>query len=75
LVTISGAAFLSVWFVATQTATYQGRYAMVGVAATASMAALGLERWKPPVRILLPAMGFCGTLVAVQQNVLAIHWV
>jgi Dolichyl-phosphate-mannose-protein mannosyltransferase len=72
--TIAIAGFLSVWVVATQTSTYQARYAFVGLAAIAALAALGLERWKLPVRFLLPAMGLCGTLIAIQQNVLAIHW-
>lgn len=72
--TIAIAGFLSVWIVATQTSTYQARYAFVGLAAIAGLAALGLERWRLPVRFLLPAMGLCGTLVAIQQNVLAVHW-
>ena len=72
--TIAIAGFLSVWIVAFQTGTYQARYAFVGLAAIASLAALGLERWRLPVRFLLPAMVLCGTLIAIQQNVLAIHW-
>jgi peptidoglycan/LPS O-acetylase OafA/YrhL len=74
LVTIALAGFLSVWFLASQTSTYEGRYALVGVSAIAALAALGLERWRLPVRFLLSAMGLCGTLVAIQQNVLSIHW-
>ena len=74
LLAIASTAFLSVWSVAFQTDTYQGRYALVGVAAIAALASLGLERWKLPTRFLLPAMGLCGTLIAVQQNVLAVHW-
>jgi hypothetical protein len=72
--TIAIAGFLSVWVVATQTSTYQARYAFVGIAALAALVALGVERWRLPVRLLLPAMGLCGTLVAIQQNVLAVHW-
>jgi hypothetical protein len=74
LLTIATAGLLSVWLVATQTSTYEGRYALIGVAAIAAIAALGLERCKLPMRFLLPAMGVCGTLIAIQQNVLAVHW-
>lgn len=74
LTAIAVAAFMSVWIVATQTSTYEARYAFVGLAAVAALAALGLERWRLPVRFLLPAMGLAGTLVAIQQNVLAVHW-
>jgi Dolichyl-phosphate-mannose-protein mannosyltransferase len=72
--TIAIAGLLSVWVVATQTGTYQARYAFVGLVALAALAALGLERWRLPVRFLLPAMGLIGTLIAIQQNVLAVHW-
>jgi 4-amino-4-deoxy-L-arabinose transferase-like glycosyltransferase len=72
--TIAIAGFLSVWVVATQTSTYEARYVLVGLAAIAALAALGLERWRLPVRFLLPAMGLIGTLIAIQQDVLAIHW-
>jgi 4-amino-4-deoxy-L-arabinose transferase-like glycosyltransferase len=74
LLAIIFAAFLSIWFVAFQTATYQARLAFVGLAAIAVLAALGLEGWRLPVRFLLPAMGLIGTLIAIQQDVLAIHW-
>jgi hypothetical protein len=47
---------------------------LVGLAAIAALAALGVERWRLPVRFVLPAMGLIGTLVAIQQNVLAVHW-
>ena len=72
--TITGAGLLSVWIVAFQTSTYEGRYVFVGLAAIASLAALGLERWRLPVRFILPATGLVGTVVAIQQNVLAVHW-
>ncbi len=74
LLAIAIAGFLSVWALAFQTPTYQARYAYVGLAAIAAMAALGLERWRLPIRFLLPVMGLCGTIVAIQQNVLAVHW-
>jgi 4-amino-4-deoxy-L-arabinose transferase-like glycosyltransferase len=72
LITLAGV--LAVWGAAFQTATYQARLAFVGLAALAVLAAVGLERWKLPVRFILPAMGLCGTLVAIQQNVLAVQW-
>jgi hypothetical protein len=74
LTAITVAGFMSVWIVATQTSTYEARYAFVGLAAVAALAALGLERWRLPVRFLVPAMGLGGTLVAIQQNVLTVHW-
>ena len=72
--TIAIAGFLSVWALAFQTGTFEARYAFVGLVAVACLAALGLESWRLPVRFLLPAMGLCGTLIAIQQNVLALHW-
>ena len=74
LTTIAAAGFLSVWVVSIQTSTYEARYVLVGLSATAALAALGLERWKVPLRFVLPAMGLIGTLVEIQQNVLAVHW-
>jgi hypothetical protein len=65
--------FLSVWIVAFQTATYDPRLALVGMPALAVLAAIGLERWKLGVRLLLPALGLGATIVAIQQNVFAIH--
>ena len=73
--TIAVTGLLSVWLIATQTATYEARYAFVGLAAIAALAALGLERWRLPVRFVLPAMGLCGTVIAIQVNVLSVHWV
>ena len=72
--TIGIAGFLSVWLVATQTTTYEARYAFVGLAALAVLAALGVERWRLPVRFLLPTFGLIGTIVAIQLNVLDVHW-
>ena len=73
LVAISVAGCLSVLGVALQS-YYQARYAFVGLTAIAALTALGVERWKLPARFLLPGMGFVGTLVAIQLDVLAIHW-
>jgi hypothetical protein len=72
--TITAASLLSVWIVAFQTSTFEARYVYVGLSAIAALVALGLERWKLPVRFVLPAMGLVGTVVAIQQNVLAVHW-
>ena len=66
--------FACVWAVAFQTSVYQARYAYVGLAAIAGLFALGVERWRLPVRFVLPTMGLIGTLVALQTDVLAIHW-
>ena len=74
LLTVAGAGLLSVWIVAFQTSTYEARYVYVGLSAIAALVALGLERWRVPVRFILPAMGLVGTVVAIQQNVLAVHW-
>jgi hypothetical protein len=71
---ISISAFLCIWIVAFQTNTYEARYAYVGLAAISGLAALGLERWKVPVRFLIPLAGLVGTVVAIQQDVLAVHW-
>jgi 4-amino-4-deoxy-L-arabinose transferase-like glycosyltransferase len=74
LAALSVAALLCVWMVATQTATYQGRYALVGCVGIAGVIAFALQRWRLPVRFLLPAAGVVGTCVAIQSNVLAVHW-
>jgi hypothetical protein len=78
LVALSGVvigAFASVWFLAFQTGTYEGKYAIAGLSALAALVALGVERWRLWVRLALPAAGLLGVLVAVQQNVLAVHWI
>jgi Dolichyl-phosphate-mannose-protein mannosyltransferase len=74
LVTLSVAALLSVWIVAFQTASYKGRYALVGCVGIAGLIAFALQRWKLPVRFLLPASGVVGTCIAIQSNVLSVHW-
>ncbi len=73
LLTVAVAGLLPVWIVAFQTSTYEARYVYVGLSPIAALAALGLERWKLPVRFILPAMGLIGTVVAIEQNVLAVH--
>ncbi len=65
---------LSVWVLAFQTATYQGRYALVALAAFAVWVALGLERWCLPVRFSLPTVAFAGCLVALSSDVLSVNW-
>jgi hypothetical protein len=71
---LSTAALLSVWVVSFQTGTYQARYAYFGLVAICGLAALGLERWRLLVRFLLPLAGLIGTVLAIQQDVLAVHW-
>jgi 4-amino-4-deoxy-L-arabinose transferase-like glycosyltransferase len=72
--TLSAAALLCVWIAATQTPMYKGRYALVGCVGIAGLIAFALQRWKLPVRFLLPAAGVVGTCVAIQSNVLSVHW-
>ncbi len=74
LIAIGVVGLLCVWTTAFQTSTYQARYAYVGLAALAGLASMGLERWRLPIRFLLPAMGLIGTVIAIQQDVLAVHW-
>jgi hypothetical protein len=74
LVSMTLAGLLSVWIVAMQTSTYQGRYVLVAAAAIAGLVALGVERWPLVVRFALPAMGLAGTLVAINQDILSVHW-
>jgi len=71
---LSITALLSVWVVSFQTNDYQARYAYFGLVAICGLAALGLERWRLLVRFLLPLAGLIGTVVAIQQDVLAVHW-
>ena len=72
--TIALSALLCVWVLAFQTATYQARYAYVGLTAICGLAALGLERWRLPVRFILPVAGLVGTLLAIHNDVLGVRW-
>jgi hypothetical protein len=74
LITLALAGFLTVWITAFSTAAYQPRLAFFGLPALACLAALGLERWQLPARLLLPTLGLGGAIVAIQQNVLNIRW-
>jgi Dolichyl-phosphate-mannose-protein mannosyltransferase len=74
LAVLAVAGFISVWLVAFTTASYEARLAYVGLPSLACLAALGLERWNPPIRFLLPLLELCGTIVAIQQNVLGVPW-
>jgi hypothetical protein len=65
---------LSVWIVSFQTLSYDPRLALAGAPALACLAALGLGRWNLGVRFLFPLLGLGGTLIAIQANVLAVHW-
>jgi 4-amino-4-deoxy-L-arabinose transferase-like glycosyltransferase len=71
---LSVLSFSCVWFVAFQTNTYEPRYALVGLVALVTLVALAVQRWPVPVRWVLPAAAFVGCLVAVQQDVLSVHW-
>lgn len=74
LVTLVIAAFTSVWVVAFNTAAYDARLAFLGLPSLACLCALGLDRWKPPIRLVLPILELSATIVAIQQNVLSVHW-
>ncbi len=74
LVVVVVTAFLSVWIVAFQTATYDPRLALVGMPALGCLAALGVERLRPVVRWFLPLLCLGGTLFAIQTNVFAVNW-
>lgn len=71
---LSIAALLAVWVASFETGSYEARYAYAGLVAISGLAALGLERWRLPVRFVLPLAGLIGTVLAVQQDVLAVHW-
>lgn len=68
------AGFVSVWIVAFSTGSYSARLALLGLPPLACLAALGLERWRLTVRLLLPLLELIGAIVAVQQNVLGVSW-
>jgi Dolichyl-phosphate-mannose-protein mannosyltransferase len=74
LVVLTVAGFLSVWIVAFQTKTYDPRLALGGVPALTCLSALGLERWRVPVRFIFPLVLLGATIYAVQTNVLAVPW-
>jgi hypothetical protein len=69
LAVLAATGFLSVWIVAFQTKSYDPRLALAGMPALACLAALGLERWKVRIRVLMPMLLLSATLFAVQQNV------
>lgn len=71
---ISVLSFLCIWVVAFETATYEPRYAFVGLAAMATLVALALRHWPVAMRWLLPAAGLAGCLIAIQQDILTVHW-
>jgi 4-amino-4-deoxy-L-arabinose transferase-like glycosyltransferase len=74
LIVLAGAGLLTVWLAAFTTAVYEPRLGLYAIPALACLAALGLERWHLPVRLVLPAMELIGVMVAIQQNVLSVHW-
>jgi hypothetical protein len=71
---ISALSFACVWFIAFETATYQARYALVGLSAMATFVALALQRFTVSVRWIIPAAGLIGCLIAIHQDVLDVHW-
>jgi 4-amino-4-deoxy-L-arabinose transferase-like glycosyltransferase len=73
LVAALALSLLAVWVVAFETTT-SSRYALVGLGAFAVLVALAVERWRLPIRFILPAAGLVGTLIAINADVLAVHW-
>jgi 4-amino-4-deoxy-L-arabinose transferase-like glycosyltransferase len=71
---ISVLSFACVWLLAFQTATYQARYALVGLTAMATLLALALQRCPTAVRWIVPAAGVVGCLIAIHHDVLGVHW-
>ncbi|MET0628622.1 MAG: hypothetical protein ABW033_09215, partial [Acidimicrobiia bacterium] len=61
----------SVWMVAISNTSVQARYALTGLPAVATLAALGYERLRIPVmlRFALPLIGVIGILVALHNDV------
>ena len=74
LLTLTVAGFATVWITAFSTFSYEARLGFYGLPALACLAALGLERWRLPVRLMLPAIELVGAVIAIQQDVLAVHW-
>ena len=72
--TLAGAGLLCVWMTSFSTGDFAGRYAVAGFLAIAALVALAVERWRPPIRFILPAAGLVGTLIAINADVLAVHW-
>jgi hypothetical protein len=72
--TLTLAGLLSVWLVAFSTASYEARLAFGGLPSLACLAALGGERRSRWIQLALPVLGLAGTLVAIQQHVLAVDW-
>jgi hypothetical protein len=70
---LSIAGLLSVWFVSSQTPTYQARSAYVALVAIYGRTAPGLERWRRPC---VPTAGRWARRHAGghRQDVLAAHW-
>ena len=72
---ISVLSFACVWILAFQTATYQARYALVGISAMATLVALALQRCPTAARWIVPAAGLVGCLIAIHHDVLGVHWI
>ena len=71
---ISVLSFACVWILAFRTATYEARYALVGLLAMATLVALALQRWPTAVRWIVPVAGLVGCLIAIHHDVLGVHW-
>ena len=77
LVVLGSIAALSlacIWLLAFQTGTYGDRYAYVGITAIVTIVALSIQRWPVLLRWLIPTACLVGTILAIQSDVLGIHW-
>ena len=64
----------AVWILGLETPQQQARVAFGGLAAMACLLSLGLERLRaPPLRVALPILGLCGTVVALLTDVIAVY--
>ena len=70
---IFASAVSSVWVLAWNTTQFQARLAFPGLAAFGSVVALGWQRWNTPrwFAFVLPALGLCGTLYAINADILS----
>ena len=71
---VAALSLASVWLLAFQTGTYGDRYAYIGITAIVAIVALSIQRWPVLLRWLIPVACLVGTILAIQSDVLGIHW-
>ena len=68
------AALATVWVLGLETPQEQARVAFGGLASIACLVTLGLERLRfPLLRAALPALGLCGTVIALLTDVVGVY--